>query len=410
MEARGVIIVGSGHGGAQAAIALRQNGFEGSILMVSRDTELPYERPPLSKDYLSGLKPFDRILIRPEPFWEEKEIEIRLGAMVTAVDPDRHEVTFENGEAMRYDSLIWAAGGSPRPLTCSGADLEGVHAVRTRRDVDKLMQELDNGARSAVVIGGGYIGLEAAAVLRKLDCQVTLLEAQPRVLARVAGEELSAFFEAEHRAQGVDLRVEATVDCLEGEEGRVQRVRLCDGTAVEADIVIVGIGIVPTIGPLADAGANCSNGVEVDGACRTSLQDVYAIGDCAAHRSKWAQDALIRIESIQNANDMAIAAAKAICGSDQDYCAFPWFWSDQYDLKLQTAGLSLGHDATVLRGDPATRSFSVIYLRGGQIIALDCVNAMKDFVQGRKLVEAGIVAAPDALRDTSVPLKTLIPV
>jgi 3-phenylpropionate/trans-cinnamate dioxygenase ferredoxin reductase subunit len=230
------------------------------------------------------------------------------------------------------------------------------------------------------------------------------------VLARVAGEELSAFFEAEHRAQGVDLRVEATVDCLEGEEGRVQRVRLCDGTAVEADIVIVGIGIVPTIGPLADAGANCSNGVEVDGACRTSLQDVYAIGDCAAHRSKWAQDALIRIESIQNANDMAIAAAKAICGSDQDYCAFPWFWSDQYDLKLQTAGLSLGHDATVLRGDPATRSFSVIYLRGGQIIALDCVNAMKDFVQGRKLVEAGIVAAPDALRDTSVPLKTLIPV
>ena len=224
---------------------------------------------------------------------------------------------------------------------------------------------LDKVPNRLVVVGGGYIGLEAAAVLRKLDCEVTLLEAQPRVLARVAGEELSAFYQAEHRAHGVDLRLETMVDCLEGEDGRVARVRLHDGSAIDADLVIVGIGIVPSVEPLAKAGAVCSNGVDVDGSCRTSLEDVFAIGDCAAHRSRWAQDAVLRIESVQNANDMATAAAKAICGDPQDYAAFPWFWSNQYDLKLQAAGLSTGYDATVLRGDPAARSFSVVYLRDG---------------------------------------------
>ena len=407
METRDVIIVGSGHGGAQAAIALRQNGLEGSILMVSRDSELPYERPPLSKEYLSDDKPFERILIRPEQFWSDKNIELRLGTEVVAIDPAKHEVTLGSGESIGYAKLIWAAGGAPRALTCSGADLKGVHAVRTRSDVDTLMRELADGAKKAVVVGGGYIGLEAAAVLRKLDCQVTLLEAQPRVLARVAGEELSDFYQAEHRAHGVDLRLETMVDCLEGEDGRVARVRLHDGCAIDADLVIVGIGIVPSVEPLAKAGAVCSNGVDVDRSCRTSLEDVFAIGDCAAHRSRWAQDAVLRIESVQNANDMATAAAKMICGAPQDYAAFPWFWSNQYDLKLQTAGLSTGYNATVLRGDPAARSFSVVYLRDGRVIALDCVNAMKDFVQGRKLVEQGVSPDPNALADTSIPLKEL---
>jgi len=407
METRDVIIVGSGHGGGQAAIALRQNGFEGSVLMVSRDSELPYERPPLSKEYLSGDKPFERILIRPEQFWSDKNIELRLGTEVVAIDPAKHEVALGNGESIGYSKLIWAAGGAPRALTCSGADLKGVHAVRTRSDVDTLMRELADGAKKAVVVGGGYIGLEAAAVLRKLDCEVTLLEAQPRVLARVAGEELSAFYQAEHRAHGVDLRLETMVDCLEGEDGRVARVRLHDDSAIDADLVIVGIGIVPSVEPLAKAGAVCSNGVDVDRSCRTSLENVFAIGDCAAHRSRWAQDAVLRIESVQNANDMASAAAKAVCGDPQDYAAFPWFWSNQYDLKLQTAGLSTGYDATVLRGDTATRSFSVVYLRDGRVIALDCVNAMKDFVQGRKLVEQGVSPDPKALADTSIPLKEL---
>lgn len=409
MERKDVIIVGSGHGGAQVAIALRQNGFEGSVLMVSQDRELPYERPPLSKEYLSGEKPFERILIRPAQFWSDKDIELRLGMRVVAIDPANHEVVLGNGVSIGYGKLIWAAGGTPRKLTCSGADLKGVHSVRTRDDVDALMRELQEGAKKAVVVGGGYIGLEAAAVLRKLNCEVTLLEALPRVLARVAGEELSEFYQAEHRAHGVDLRLETMVDWLEGENGRVSRVRLADGSAIETDLVIVGIGIVPSVEVLSDAGADCSNGVDVDGSCRTSLEDVFAIGDCAAHSSRWARNAVIRVESVQNANDMATIVAKTICGIGTDYSAFPWFWSNQYDLKLQTAGLSHGYDATVLRGDTASRSFSVVYLRDKQVIALDCVNAMKDFVQGRKLIEHGLAPDPKALADTGIALKELMP-
>lgn len=403
-----VIIVGSGHAGAQAAISLRQHGFEGSVLIVSRDRELPYERPPLSKEYLAGDKPFERILIRPEQFWSDKDIELQLETQVVKIEAAKHEVTLESGASIGYGKLIWAAGGAPRTLTCSGWDLKGVHSVRTREDVDALMRDLQKGAKRAVVVGGGYIGLEAAAVLRKLNCDVTLLEALPRVLARVAGEELSVFYQAEHRAHGVDLRLETMVDCLEGENGQVARVRLGDGSAVETDLVIVGIGIVPSVDALVNAGAACSDGVDVDGACRTSLEDVFAIGDCAAHRNRWAQGAVLRVESVQNANDMATVVAKTICGAEQEYTAFPWFWSNQYDLKLQTAGLSRGYDATVLRGDPANRSFSVIYLRDGQMIALDCVNAMKDFVQGRKLVERGVAPNRVSLGDSSIPLKELM--
>jgi 3-phenylpropionate/trans-cinnamate dioxygenase ferredoxin reductase component len=257
------------------------------------------------------------------------------------------------------------------------------------------------------VIGGGYIGLEAAAVLSKFGKQVVLLEALPRVLARVAGEDLSAFYEAEHRAHGVDLRTGAAVEALEG-EGKVSGVRLADGELVPADMVIVGIGIIPAVGVLITAGAAGGNGVDVDDQCRTSLPHVYAIGDCAAHSNAFADGAVIRLESVQNANDQATIAAKTICGEDVAYHATPWFWSNQYDLKLQTVGLSTGHDATVLRGDPANRSFAVIYLRHGKVIALDCVNAVRDYAQGRKLVEAGAVIAAEDLADTARTLKELV--
>ncbi len=402
-----VVIVGAGHGGAQAAIALRQNGFTGTVLMIGREPELPYERPPLSKEYLAREKTFERITIRPEAFWADKAVTMLLGTEVTALDAAAHEATLSDGRKLRYGHLIWATGGDPRRLTCLGHDLAGVHAVRTRADVDQLMAELDAGAKRAVVIGGGYIGLEAAAVLTKLGCHVTLLEALPRVLARVAGEALSAFFEADHRAHGVDLRTGVMVDHLEGEGGKVSGVKLADGTVLPADLVIVGIGIIPCVEPLRAAGAEGTNGVTVDAECRTSLPDVYAIGDCAAHANAFADGAVIRLESVQNANDQATTAAKSICGVGVPYHAVPWFWSNQYDLKLQTVGLSTGHDATVLRGDPATRSFSVIYLKAGKVIALDCVNMIKDYVQGRKLVEAGAVIAADKLADASVPLKEL---
>ena len=403
-----VVIVGAGHGGAQAAIALRQNGFAGSIRVIGREPELPYERPPLSKDYLARDKSFDRIMIRPAAFWADKLVEFTLGAEVVAVDPAAHTVTTDSGEVIGYGQLIWAAGGDPRRLTLDGHDLAGVHAVRTRADADRLMAELDAGARRAVVIGGGYIGLEAAAVLTKLGVGVTLLEALPRVLARVAGEALSAFYEAEHRAHGVDLRTGVAVAAIEGAAGKVTGVRLADGEVLPADLVIVGIGIIPATAPLIAAGAEGGNGVAVDDHCRTSLPDVFAIGDCAAHANAFADGATIRLESVQNANDQATCVARAITGNPAPYHACPWFWSNQYDLRLQTVGLSIGHDATVTRGDPAARSFSVIYLKGGRVIALDCVNMVKDYVQGKKLVETGAVIAPERLADSTVPLKELI--
>ena len=403
-----VVIVGAGHGGAQAAIALRQNGFAGSIAVIGREPELPYERPPLSKDYLAREKPFERIMIRPAAFWDDKAVTFVLGREVVAIDPAAHVLTTDDGATVAYGSLIWAAGGDPRRLTLDGHDLTGVHAVRTREDADRLMAELDGGARHAVVIGGGYIGLEAAAVLTKLGVGVTLLEALPRVLARVAGETLSSFYEAEHRAHGVDLRTEVSVAAIEGAEGRVTGVQLADGSVIAADMVIVGIGIIPAVAPLIAAGAEGGNGVMIDDHCRTSLPDVFAIGDCAAHANAFADGAVIRLESVQNANDQATCVARAITGNPAPYHAVPWFWSNQYDLKLQTVGLSIGHDAAITRGDPASRSFSVIYLKAGRVIALDCVNMVKDYVQGRKLVEAGAVIAPDRLADASVPLKELV--
>ena len=401
-----VLIVGAGHGGAQAAISLRQAGFDGSIAVIGNEPELPYERPPLSKEYLAGHKPFERILIRPSAFWEERGVAMLLGRLVTSVEPERYQIITADGAAIRYAKLIWAAGGSARRLRCEGHDLQGVHTVRTRADVDRMMDEMPHVSR-AVVIGGGYIGLEAAAVLAKLGKQVVLVEALERVLARVAGEPLSRFYETEHRAHGVDVRLGSGVDCIEGSSGKVVSVRLAGGERLAADMVIVGIGIVSAVEPLLAAGAEGGNGVSIDAQCRTSLPDVFAIGDCALHANRFANGAPIRLESVQNATDQAVVAAKTIMGQAVAYDAVPWFWSNQYDLKLQTVGLSTGHDATILRGDFTARSFSMIYLRDGRVIALDCVNAAKDYVQGRKLVVERITADVAKLADTAIPLKVL---
>lgn len=401
-----VVIVGAGHGGAQAAIALRQAKFEGKIAIIGEEPELPYERPPLSKDYFSGEKPFERILIRPPSFWEERSISILAGTRVVAVDSTSHEATTDRGERIGYGRLIWAAGGHPRRLTCAGGSSQGVHTVRTRADADRMMAELPRVTR-AVVIGGGYIGLEAAAVLAKAGKQVVLLEALDRVLARVAGEPLSRFFEAEHRAHGVDVRLGVAVACIETEDGRATGVRLESGEVIPADLVIVGIGIVPAVEPLIAAGAEGSNGVAVDAQCRTSLADIFAIGDCALHANPFADGMPVRLESVQNAHDQATVAAKTIMGLDAQYDAVPWFWSNQYDLKLQTVGLSIGHDACVVRGDPASRSFSVIYLKEGRVIALDCVNATRDYVQGRRLVVERLSPDPARLADAAGQLREL---
>ena len=403
-----IVIVGAGHGGAAAAAQLRQNKFEGSIVVVGDEADLPYERPPLSKDYFSGDKSFDRILIRPENFWTDRNIEMRLKTRVTAVDPAAKTVTFEDGGSLGYGTLIWATGGAPRKLPIAGSDLKGVYTVRNRSDSDDMVGHMPS-VKNVVVIGGGYIGLEAAAVLRKFDRKVVLLEALDRILARVAGPDLSKFYQDEHIAHGVDLRTNVGVSAIEGVEGKVAAVRLEDGSSIPAQMVIVGIGIIPAVEPLIAAGAAGGNGVNVDAHCRTSLPHIYAIGDCAAHANRFAEGATTRLESVQNANDQASIAAKAICGDLQPYGATPWFWSNQYDLKLQTVGLSTGHDQSILRGEPAVRSFSIVYLKAGKVIALDCVNMVKDYVQGRKLVEAGAKIDPALLADAATPLKELLP-
>lgn len=402
-----VLIVGAGHGGAQAAIALRQRKFAGSIAIIGEEPEIPYERPPLSKDYLAQEKPFERLLLRPEAFWAEREVTMLTGRRVASVDPEAHRVTTDDGATIGYGQMIWSAGGHARRLSCSGHDLAGVHSVRTRADVDRMIAELDSTTRVAVV-GGGYIGLEAAAVLAKLGKKVTIVEALDRVLARVAGPVLSHFYEAEHRAHGVDIRLGAMVESIEDEDGRASGVRLVGGEFIPAEMVIVGIGIMPSVEPLRAAGAQGGNGVAVGEHGRTSLPDIFAIGDCALHANLYAEGMPIRLESVQNANDMAMIVAKTITGEPEPYHAVPWFWSNQYDLRLQTVGLSTGHDKEVLRGDPATRSFSIIYLKQGHVVALDCVNAMKDYVQGRALVTGRVVADPAMLADATTPLKNLM--
>lgn len=347
------------------------------------------------------------MLIRPRTFWPERGIDLLPATRVIAVEPGAKRVRTGAGDTIGYGRLVWAAGGAARRLTCSGHDLAGVHSVRSRADVDRMIAELPDTSR-VVVVGGGYIGLEAAAVLTGLGRRVTVLEAQDRLLARVAGEPVSRFFEAEHRAHGVDVRIGVTVACIEEQEGRATGVRLADGNVLAADMVIVGIGIVPAIEPLLAAGLVGGNGIAVDEYCRTSAPDIYAVGDCAAHANAFADGAVVRLESVQNATDQATTAARAIAGVEAPYHAVPWFWSNQYDIRLQTVGLAAGHEDIVVRGHPEARSFSAIYLRGGRVIALDCVNAVRDYVQGKVLVAAGVIADRGALADPERPLKALL--
>ena len=402
-----ILIVGAGHAGAQAAIALRQRKFEGSIALMGNEKYPPYERPPLSKEYLAGEKEFERIMLRPESFWGERNIDLLTGCRVAKVDPDERKVTLANDDEVGFGKLIWATGGSPRMLDCAGSQARNIHAVRSRADVDKIMAALPT-TQNVVVVGGGYIGLEAAAVLTKLGKNVTIVESLDRVLSRVAGETLSRFYEAEHRRQGVTIELEATVEGFEtNDDGMATAVKLADGRFLSADMVIVGIGIIPETGPLVAAGAVTGNGVDVDQHCRTSLNKIYAIGDCAAHSNRYANGAHIRLESVQNANDQAKVAALDIMGEDCEYDAVPWFWSNQYDLKLQTVGISTGHDEYIVRGNPDDRHFSIVYLRDGKVIALDCVNATKDYVQGRKAVIEGLALNKAELANADIPIKEI---
>jgi 3-phenylpropionate/trans-cinnamate dioxygenase ferredoxin reductase subunit len=397
------VIVGASHAAAQLAAALRQGGWEHKISIVGEEAILPYHRPPLSKDYLAGEKHSDELLIRPATFYEKSEIDLVLGTRVTALDRNERQITLHDGATIPYSKLALTTGARVRKLSIEGGDLEGVFYLRDLSDVDRIRGYVGEG-KSAVIIGGGYIGLETAASLRKLGMNVTVLEALPRVLQRVTAPEVSAFYSRVHREEGVNLVTDAAVSALTG-EGTVSGVSLGDGTDIDADIVIIGVGVIPNTELAEQAGLGVDNGIVVDEYARTSDPDIVAAGDCTNHYNP-IYDCKLRLESVQNATDQAKTAANTLCGKLEAYHALPWFWSDQYDLKLQIAGLSGGYDKVVMRGSCETgRSFAAFYFTGDRLLAVDAVNRPKEFMATRRALSQGQSADPVKLADESADIK-----
>ena len=385
-----IVVAGGGHAAAQVVDSLRRDGYAGRLVMACGEPVIPYQRPPLSKKFLAGELEADRLPIRPATFYENIRCELVLGNPVVTIDARGHKVGLADGGSLAYDKLVLAIGGHARPIPVPGADLPGVYVLRTVADVEAIRARLQPGVRVAIV-GAGYIGLECAATFRKLGHDVTVIEMMDRVMNRVVAPEMSRFYQAEHAGHGVNVLTDRKVSALWG-DGSVHAVECTDGTQVPADLVIVGIGLVPNTALAEGAGLACEDGIAVDEHCVTSDPDIYAIGDCCSHPSP-RYGRRIRLESVDNAFEQAKSAAANICGKPTPHDKTPWFWSDQYELKLQIVGLSQHYDRVVLRGDPGTRSFSCCYLRDGELIALDAVNHAKDFMAGRKLI--GERARPD---------------
>lgn len=406
MTAETVVIVGAGQAGGETASQLRKLGHTGRILIVGDEPHIPYKRPPLSKAYLAGAVGEDALHLLPRAGLDKLSIEFRSDTRAIGIDRHARRLLTSEG-ALGYDRLVLATGGRARELNLPGAHRQNVFPLRTLGDVNRIRPRLAAGRR-VVIVGGGFIGLEVAAVCVKLGLNVTVLEGLPRVLARVTVPQVSAFFERVHREAGVDLRTGVQVAGLEGEP-EVRRVLLDGGGSVEADLVIVGVGIVPNVELAQDAGLPVDNGIVVDEFTRTADPAILAAGDCTNHPNEFL-GRRVRLESVQNAMEQARAAAATLAGKLEAYRAVPWFWSDQYDFKLQMVGLSAGHDACVLRGDPATgRSFAAFYLREGRLIAADTVNRAGDFAIAKKLVAGRLPLDAAALADEAVPLKSLLP-
>lgn len=401
------VILGAGQAGAEVAASLRKKGFEGRITLVGEEPQPPYRRPPLSKAFLAGeAEEASLFVLKPEQL-EKQRIDFIGGARATAIDRDSKTVSLDDGRELSYDKLALTLGGRARPLPIPGADLANVFMLRNIADVEAMRPHIVEGRRLCIV-GGGFIGLEVAAVARKLGLEVSVVETMERVLARVTAPVVSRFFERIHREAGVDVRTGVAVEAFEG-DGAVQRVKLGDGSTLDTDLVIVGIGLIPHVDLAEAAGLECDNGIVVDEYARTADPDIVAAGDCANHPNRFA-GGRTRLESVQNAMEQARVAAASMLGEGPAYENIPWFWSDQYELKLQMAGLSGGFDDIVLRGDPESgRQFSAFYLREGRLIAADCVSRPQDFMFAKKLIAAGV--APDAakLADAEVPLKELVP-
>ena len=400
-----LVIIGAGQAGFALAAKLRALKDERPITLLGSEPCLPYQRPPLSKKYLLGEMSFDRLLFRPQAWYEENNVDIRLSTPVEAIDREARTVRLFDGSAITYDTLVFATGATPRRLPSQiGGDLDGVYTARDKADADRLADEMKAGRR-LLIVGGGYIGLEAAAVARKLGLDVTLIEMADRVLARVAAKETADAMRAIHQAEGVVIRENTGLKRLIGEDGRVKAAELSDGSVIDVDLVIAGIGVVPNDRIAAEAGIETANGILVEDREQSSDPNVYAVGDCAVFDWKGQK---IRLESVQNAVDQAEAAAGNLAGVSLPYRPKPWFWSDQYDVKLQIAGFNLGYDETVVRPGAREGSLSVWYFAKGEFIAVDAINDAKAYVAGKKLLDLGRTPDRAAIADPSFDLKTLI--
>jgi 3-phenylpropionate/trans-cinnamate dioxygenase ferredoxin reductase subunit len=402
MAAR-IIIVGAGHAGGIAAALLRQYGHEGPIVLLGDEPIPPYQRPPLSKAWLKGEADEDALTLKPASFYAEQNIDLRLGVHVAAIRRADKVVVLQGGEIVPYDMLILATGAHARKLTIPGADLTGILELRSAADAEALKAALTPGKRLAV-IGGGYIGLEVAASGRALGAAVTVIELQSRVLARVAAEPLSRFFQDYHQARGVSFELGIGVEAIEGDSGHVTGVRLSDGRTIACDVVLVGVGAVPNDAIARDAGLDCANGVVVDLEARTLDPSIFAIGD-VSHRPMPLYDRMFRLESVPNALEQAKQAACAITGRLAPAGETPWFWSDQYDLKMQIAGLPFDADDVLVRGDPASARFAVFHLKGDRIQAVEAVNAAPEFMAGKQLIGSRKPVARDKLANPAISMK-----
>ncbi|MGL6209465.1 MAG: NAD(P)/FAD-dependent oxidoreductase, partial [Paracoccaceae bacterium] len=388
-----VVVIGAGQAGAALVARLRGQGFEGGITLIGEEPAPPYQRPPLSKGYLLGDVTAERLWLRSAEFYADQGITLRLGQAVTAIDPVAQVVTV-GGEALAYDHLALTTGSTPRRLPAAiGGDLGGVYTVRTLADVDAMAPEFVAGRR-VVIVGGGYIGLEAAAVAAKLGLEVTVLEMAPRILQRVACEETSNHFRALHAGHGVTILESTGLDRLLG-EGRVSGVRLSEGRELPADFVIVGVGITPNTTLAAVAGLDVDNGIATYSCGRTSVPNIWAAGDCASFPYG---EGRLRLESVGNAIDMAEVVADNILGGSRVYHAQPWFWSDQYDCKLQIAGLNAGYDRVVTRG-PEEGAVSFWYFKGLDLLAVDAMNDSRAYMVGKRLIETGRAVDPEVVGD-----------
>jgi len=403
-----IAIAGAGQAAVQAIDTLRRKGFTGQIVLVGDEPWLPYQRPPLSKKYLAGALERERLLLRPPQFYESHAVETRLGRRVAEIARGEQRLRLDDGSTVAYDALLIATGSRPRPLAAPGAGLAGVHFLRTIADVDRIRAGWESAER-LVIIGGGYIGLEVAAVARESGLEVTVLEMAERVMGRVVCPQISAFYQAEHARHGVRILCQSKVRALAADRssGRVRAVVTDDGEEHAADCVVVGCGVLPADELAAACGLACDNGVVVDDHCRTSDPAIFAAGDCSNHPSL-RYGRRLRLESVDNAFEQGTSAALNMLGLETVHDKVPWFWSDQYDLKLIIIGVGQGYDTVLMRGDPATRVFSACYLRDGELIAVDTVNSPKDQMAARKLIAARARPKLDRLADAAVPLKEAV--